>query len=164
MFFSLFSQSPAPASARDHKDMNEIFANLYIGNQRASESYGSLFDMVVNCTPDVPFAIPPGNPGVRVRVNIDDHPSRNSYMLHIARKSGVLEKMHEMLERGKTVLVHCHAGMQRSCAIVAFYLVKYYNLTLKDAMALIQEQRPVAFYGHATFLPALQEYERTKNL
>ena len=36
--------------------MNEIFPNLYIGNQEASATYGSQFDVVVNCTPDVPFA------------------------------------------------------------------------------------------------------------
>jgi protein-tyrosine phosphatase len=150
-----------------NKTMNEIFPNLYIGNQEASATYGSQFDMVVNCTPDVPFAqrrISDPDAAVTVRIAINDHPSQNPLMLEAMNKGGVLERMHDVLQRGRKVLVHCHAGMQRSCAVVAFYMMKYYDVSLKDAMAFIRQNRPVAFYGGATFLPALQQFERTKNM
>lgn len=92
-----------------NKPMNEIFPNLYIGNQEASATYGSQFDMVVNCTPDVPFAQHPD--AVTVRIAINDHPSQNPLMLEAMRKGGVLERMRDVLQRGRKVLVHCRAGM-----------------------------------------------------
>ena len=153
-------------SRNANRDMNEVFPGLYIGNQRASAEFGSYFDMVVNCTPSVPFAKRPllSAPGVRVRVAIDDHPNFNPQMLDVARHSGILEQMHDMLSRNQKVLVHCHAGMQRSCAMVAFYLMKYYKLSLSDTMNYIKQYRPIAFFGGATFMPAMQEFERTKDV
>jgi protein-tyrosine phosphatase len=140
-------------------DMNQVFPGLYIGNQTASASYGAHFDMVVNCTPTVPFA--PRQGGLTVRIAIDDDPRRNPEMLQVACHSGILEKMHEILSQpNKTVLVHCHAGMQRSCAIVAFYVMKFYGLDVPEAMAFIQRSRKIAFYRGATFLPALDEFYR----
>jgi hypothetical protein len=149
---------------RANKDMNEIFPRLYIGNAQASAMFGQQFDMVVNCTPTLPFAprLNPSDPGICMRVAIDDHPSKNPEMLDVANHGGVLEAIREtmMHEDGKKVLVHCAAGMQRSCAIVAFYLMKYYNMSLNDAMAYIRQQRPVAFYNGATFLPAMSVFQR----
>jgi protein-tyrosine phosphatase len=140
--------------------MNEIFPGLYIGNAQASSMFGSQFDTVVNCTSQIPFAPRIDATGTCLRVSIDDHPSRNPDMLHVAKHGGVLEAMHDALMTEKKVLVHCAAGMQRSCAIVAFYLIKYFHFSLNDAMTFIRQQRPVAFYGGATFLPALSVFER----
>ena len=151
-------------SGRTYKDMNEIFPGLYIGNAQASSMFGQQFDLVVNCTKQLPFAarLDPNEPGTCIRVPIDDHPSRNYEMLQVAHHGGVLEAIHETLNAPKEskVLVHCAAGMQRSCTIVAFYLIKYYHFSLNDAMAFLRQQRPVAFYGGATFLPALSAFER----
>jgi protein-tyrosine phosphatase len=141
--------------------MNEIIPLLYIGNCDDAAQQGGQFYLVVNCTPSLPFAARTG--GECVRVAIDDHPLRNPEMYQVATESPVLEKMHSALTSYKPVLVHCHAGMQRSCAIVAFYLMKYYGLNLSDAMKLIQQNRRVAFYGGATFLPALAAFEK-KNI
>jgi len=151
-------------SGRTYKDMNEIFPGLYIGNAQASSMFGQQFDLVVNCTPQLPFAprLNPSEPGTCIRVAIDDNPRRNPEMLQIANHGGVLEAIHDTLMDPKEtkVLVHCAAGMQRSCAIVAFYLIKYHHFSLNDAMAFLRQQRPVAFYGGATFLPALSAFER----
>lgn len=149
-------------SGRTYKDMNEIFPGLYIGNAQASSMFGQQFDLVVNCTPQLPFAprLDPSEPGTCIRVAIDDHPSRNYEMLHIANHGGVLESIHNTLNAKNKVLVHCAAGMQRSCAIVAFYMIKYHKFSLNDAMSFIRQQRPVAFHGGATFLPALSAFER----
>jgi len=151
-------------SSRTYKDMNEIFPGLYIGNAQASSMFGQQFDLVVNCTPQLPFAprLDPSEPGTCIRVAIDDHPSRNYEMLQIANHGGVLEAIHDALP--KKVLVHCAAGMQRSCTIVAFYMMKYYKFSLNDAMAFIRQQRPVAFYGGATFSPALSAFEREQRV
>jgi protein-tyrosine phosphatase len=70
----------------------------------------------------------------------------------------VLEKIHFCRTTFKQVLVHCHAGMQRSCAIVACYLMKYYKMNVKEAIAYIKEKRAVAFYNGATFITAMNQF------
>ena len=39
-------------------------------------------------------------------------------------------------------MVHCAAGMGRAGTILACYLVKYQNLTAKDAIKKVREERP----------------------
>ena len=48
---------------------------------------------------------------------------------------------------GKTVLVHCHQGIQRSCTIVAAYLMVTNKMSLVNAINLIISRRPIAFWG-----------------
>jgi protein-tyrosine phosphatase len=58
----------------------------------------------------------------------------------------------------KPVLVHCFAGMQRSCAVVACYLIKYYNITPLDAINFIKKKRNVAFFGGVNFMRTLEMF------
>jgi protein-tyrosine phosphatase len=53
------------------------------------------------------------------------------------------------------VLVHCHAGMQRSCAIVACYLVKYYDMTSYESISFIRAKRHIAFLYSINFLETI---------
>ena len=34
----------------------------------------------------------------------------------------------------QSVLIHCHAGMQRSAAVLACYLIRFYKMTPEDAV------------------------------
>ena len=40
-------------------------------------------------------------------------------------------------------LIHCYMGSSRSASIILAYLIKYYHLTLEDALKLLKEKRPV---------------------
>jgi protein-tyrosine phosphatase len=59
------------------------------------------------------------------------------------------------------VLVHCHAGMQRSACIVAMYLIAINGLKVEEAIIYIKRRRPIAFTPAANFLRSLQGFERT---
>ena len=57
------------------------------------------------------------------------------------------------------VLVHCHAGMQRSACVVAMYLIATANMKVEQAIAYIQSKRPITFRPGANFLRAIQGFE-----
>ena len=126
-------------------DYDEIVPYLFIGNENAALEYGNNFELVVNCTPDVEF---PEKCKKRVRLPVDDHPKLAKKMYEYILETNVLEKIHTEVKNKKPVLVHCHVGMQRSCGVVACYLVKYYNVSPKYAVDYIKAHRPIAFkYG-----------------
>lgn len=137
---------------------NEIIPNLFVGDYHSTK-YAKQFKMIVNCTKHIPFPIVIDIDLIRVSIN--DSEIETNALLQIA--PGVIEKIHSALQRNKPVLVHCHAGMQRSCAIVAMYLMKYYTygskrITPEMAIRIIQSKRPIAFQPKPTFDKAMQTY------
>lgn len=141
-------------------DSNMILPNLYIGNSRAAQNLGNLFTMVVNCTPDLPFH---PDTKTQIRIPVYDDPNHAQRMYNYILQTNVLDKIHEEIRRGGHILVHCHQGMQRSCAIVACYLVKYYNVHPNQAVQYIQSKRRIAFYTGVNFKETiLTVYNRTQ--
>ncbi|KAG0591701.1 hypothetical protein KC19_1G194400 [Ceratodon purpureus] len=63
----------------------------------------------------------------------------------------------------KPVLVHCVEGKQRSCAVVAAYLIHAMGMTAAQAREYIVKKRPEAFDcgAHVNFAPALERWEKT---
>ena len=57
----------------------------------------------------------------------------------------------------RSVLVHCSMGIQRSCALVACYLVKYNGWTPTEAINYIKSKRPIAFFGNINFLETIED-------
>lgn len=133
--------------------MSEIIDNLYISDRKHVPFLVSNYDLIVNCTPDIPF---PLMCGATIRIPVHDHPSYAQKMLQIIRDVHVLEAIHSHLREGKTVLVHCRAGIQRSCAVVACYLVKYHGLTPVQAISYIKVQRPIAFFNGVNFRETIE--------
>lgn len=57
-----------------------------------------------------------------------------------------------------TVLVHCHAGISRSVAIVLAYLMHMRKISVQDALNLIRSRRPIAD-PNSGFMHQLELYE-----
>lgn len=137
----------------------QIIKGLWIGSEGDSVD-GAFFEthdirLLVNATASIPMSAPAG---VQVyRVPVDDATRENETMLR--HFPTVVLLIDEVLSHGQGVLVHCRAGMQRSAAVVAAYLMWKRRLTADQAFEYINKRKPETFYGGPTFEAALRAWE-----
>lgn len=133
---------------------DEIVENLFVGGAGAANNrYG--FSLIVNCTKNSDISFPTECKH-RIRINIDDSPKDHDKLFRLIEESRALDEIHSALRRGEKVLVHCFAGSQRSCAVVACYLIKYYSIPVNHAIEYIKQKRPIAFYGNVNFKTGIE--------
>ncbi len=137
----------------------QIIPGLWIGsaadavNVRAAERRG--IKLVVNCSKDIKQ--PPGWPTPVTRIPIDDAEDETEVILrHWPR---VVKAIDAVLSKGGAVLVHCYAGLQRSAATVAAYLMWKYAYTAREAMRRVKLSKREAFTPKATFRQALELWQ-----
>lgn len=142
---------------------NEIFPGLWLGSAAAAQDREFLerekIRAVFNFTKDLGFneSIP-----VKHRIPVDDnlHPEEIRNLELWA--PDFTQKMLNELQRGP-ILVHCYAGVQRSAAAVAMFLVRWFGIDAATAMEFVHIKRPVAFRPSANFKTAIVGYERQLN-
>jgi len=144
---------------------NEIIPNLFLGDITASrnkEFYESMnIGMVVNCSKTIPFL--EGRDFKKVRVPVDDN-LKDVEIDNLAKWGpSIIRKIWEEYRKGTTILVHCHAGMQRSAAVVAMFLMFYQRCTHREAMSRIKKRRPIVFEPGANFYRAILSFENKLN-
>ena len=132
---------------------NIIIPHLYIGDIDSLKS-SQLFTLIVNCTTHIP--VTGKNP--TIRIPIYDDPRETETLLDYMKNTIVLEQIHHYITKKNNVLVHCHAGMQRSCAVVGMYLMKYHRMTPEQVLQFIPTKRSIAFQPQPTFRKALEEF------
>jgi atypical dual specificity phosphatase len=86
------------------------------------------------------------------RLSLTDHPLSSIY--HVSDRADIII---EAAKAGK-IPVHCSAAVSRSPTIVAAYLMKKCDMSLKDALGLIIRARP-AVCPNDGFLRQLKELE-----
>jgi len=131
---------------------DHIISNVFLGSAAALRTKHK-FHTIVNCTHEIAF---PKYCQNCIRLPIDDDPENSSALLTLIHETNVLEHIHNC---PGDVLVHCYAGIQRSCAVVACYLIRYHNMTPDDAIKYIQTKREVAFMDEVRFLSAIRKIE-----
>jgi hypothetical protein len=93
--------------------------------------------MVVNCALECPTPSLSGSPVVLTRrLELADDEEQV-----LGAALDVTDDIHDVLELGKSVLVHCAAGVSRSATVVLAYLVRHRRLSLSDAWALASAAR-----------------------
>jgi rhodanese-related sulfurtransferase len=144
---------------------NEIIPNLFLGDITASknrEFYKSVnIGMVVNCSKTIPFL--EGGSFKKVRVPVDDNLQDEEIRNLTKWSPKIIRQIWDEYKKGTTILVHCHAGMQRSAAVVAMFLMFYQRCTHKEAMDRIRKRRPIVFQPRANFYRSILSFETTLN-
>ena len=130
-------------------DANEILPRLWLGNEYASRDEVFLsknnITVIINATESVKFG---GGTLIKhhMRIKLDDSLKQKDFDIMTNMLPYAVQYLNYMLNTEKrSVLVHCHAGMQRSAAIVAGYLMQYRNMTYKNSLRYIISRRPIAF-------------------
>lgn len=143
------------------KDAHEILPRLWLGNARAAmdQQFITRHNIVVvfNCTKDIPFSpiIP-----IKYRIPVDDNLQEEEIRNMELWSNEIAFKMISEYIEGKTILVHCAAGKQRSAASVAFMLIAYLKVRGLEAMQMIKERRSVAFTPRANFGRSIDYFDR----
>ena len=140
---------------------DEIIPRLWLGNVRASTDEDFIrnanIQVVFNCTKDLPFSyLVPLKYRVPVDDNLEEDEIRNLALWSIE----IAHKLIAEYNKGRTILVHCMAGMQRSAASVAFFLIAYKRMRAEDAMAYIKQRRPIAFHTKANFRRSIEYFDK----
>ena len=60
---------------------------------------------------------------------------------------------------GKTILIHCAAGMQRSAAVMTIFLITLTGETAPVLMSHIRRKRPIAFVPQVNFRKSIEYYD-----
>lgn len=135
---------------------NQISTFLYLGNI-ASLKDQDKFHLIVNCTKHIPLATKCPE---RIRIPVDDDPTECDNMISYINGTNVLETIHNCRMKSQPVLIHCHAGMQRSAAVLACYLIRFYKMTPEETIRFIKSKRPIAFYPEANFIKVINDEYR----
>lgn len=140
---------------------HEIIPGLWLGDYHASQDETFLrshhIDVIFNATKNHPFV--PWVPHL-YRVPIDDNLEEEEIRNMELWAGEIALKMIAHYKAGHRILVHCHAGMQRSCAAVAFFLIAYYGMRTEEVIPFIKSKRPVAFYRRPNFLKAIVGFDK----
>lgn len=140
---------------------HEIIPRIWLGNVKASMDEDFIgqhnITVVFNCTKNLPFS-----PRIetKYRIPVDDNLEEEEIRNMELWSSEIAYKMIGEYIQGKTILVHCMAGMQRSAASVAFFLIAFLKMRALDAMKMIKENRMIAFYPRANFGRSIDYFDR----
>jgi len=140
---------------------DEIIPGLWLGSRIAAldprwigeKGIKSIF----NCTKDIPIL--PTIPR-QYRVPVDDNLQEQEIRNLELWSYEIVYKIMREYKTGEPILVHCAAGMQRSAASIAMFLIVAKNMTPDDAIRYIQQRRPIAFRPWVNFRPAIDGFYR----
>ena len=150
------------------QNANEILPGLWLGNRAAALDDNFLrekrIQAVFNCTKDIPFS---NTAKRRYRIPVDDNlrdeEIRNLELWSFEIAYKIASEYRLAKQEGGGILVHCAAGMQRSAASVAIYLIAIQNLKTDQAIQYIQSKRPIAFRPAVNFERAIRAFETSFN-
>ena len=128
--------------------MTQILENLYLGGKR--DAHGSEYDLIFSVLSTSEVYETFG----RV-IRIDD--TTEQEITDIVKNTA--DQLEVALAEGKKVLVHCHAGVSRSAALVLGYLILKRGMTYIDAYIHVRLKRNIC--PNDNFVEQLKKIEST---
>jgi len=142
---------------------HQILPGVWLGNRIASQDGKWLRDTqigaIFNCTKNLPFIH--GTKIHMYRIPVDDNLQEDEIRNLQHWSWEIVYKITNERTSGNRILIHCAAGMQRSAAVTAMYLISHYRCTTDEAIAYIKSKRPVAFFGNANFYMSIKQFENS---
>ena len=140
----------------NYESYSEITDNIYIGN--IAGSCAENFDIIINASTDIPN-YQNSNKSIEYKnVIVEDNRTTRDLLNLDTQLDNIVEFIYSKVLEKKKILVHCRVGAQRSCSIVAAYLIKYREMSVPMAVVFIKKKRDIAFNGHNHFEPVLENY------
>ena len=143
-------------------DAHEIVPGIWLGNKRASENAKWLKEegitVVFNATKDLPFSTTIKR---QYRIPVDDNLQAEEIRNMSLWSQEAVYKVIKEHNQGHNILIHCLAGMQRSAAIMAMFLIATRGYTWEQAVTYVQGIRPIAFRPQANFRESIAEFYKT---
>lgn len=144
---------------------NKIFDNLYLGNIDSARDLEFIkkknIKYIFNISNGIPNYFEYNKDIIYINLFVADSLLESDINIMYKNLPNLVEQLNKYLENyNGNILVHCHAGRERSATIVAAYLIYKFCMTPDEAYDFIIEKRPEAFhYGKFyNFHTALQNY------
>ena len=122
----------------------ELLSGVWIGS--VNDIYNSEFykdnniNTAINCTTDQGFLNMDSLN--KVRIPLSNNPDMNSDIYALSQKMDkILEFIHKSLE-DKNIFIYCYNGISISPLIVAFYMVKYGNISKDIIREVLRSKNP----------------------
>ena len=140
---------------------DEILPGLWLGNSKASKDTKWLqeknIQTVFNCTKDLPFHYLAKH---CYRVPVDDNLQPQEIRNLELWSFEITAKLAREYKTGNPILVHCAAGMQRSAAVMAMFLIATQQMNSEQAIQYIRQRRPIAFMPMVNFGQSIRGFEQ----
>ncbi len=125
-------------------DPSKICDHLFVGSAKNAADLESLernnIGLIVNATEEIDNFYEGTSSFEYIRVPLKD--DKNTVIAdHLEDFEASVDKIHEAIQKGTDVLVHCFMGASRSVAITCRYLIKYKNMSSEDAYNFVKERR-----------------------
>ena len=150
-----------PANNQPEADATMILNNIWLGNCISAHDYrfirGKKIKYIINATDDISNKFPSNVTYINFFLH-DDDACKLNFMDEINYCADII---HKAVSENSTILIHCKRGHHRSASIVAYYLMKYHNMTLMDAIYLIKSLRPTTFMRMTCMVKTLICYQNS---
>ncbi|CAF0720924.1 unnamed protein product [Rotaria sp. Silwood1] len=136
--------------------ITEVIDNLYISGL---ESRQAILTKGIRCVINISSECPMQDLGPTVeyeKVSILDLPT-TSIQPYFDRLTA---RIHQNLQQGKKTLVHCYVGRSRSATIILAYLMKYKQMSLREAFHYLRARRHIIGPNFG-FIKQLIMYEKS---
>jgi hypothetical protein len=139
----------------------EIIPNLYVGNITAANNEEIMRDLNISTVISVINEREVNNYfGIEYhKICVYDNLKKSEINTFYNCLDYNVNLINDNIQNDKKVFVHCYRGCQRSCSLVAAYLMKYQDMSYSDTIRYIKKKHKLAFLFFPHFRSALVKYE-----